>query len=189
MGCACVRACGREQNGSLARVHTEFIYVFDLYVHMFVLSCQAETRAVTGPDCEIDRTTGSWARDGFGSINWTVRALELSKQPDHTLFSLKMPVSVFMCVRECMCECLQPACVRPFVSLLMTLHSASVDDKAWMWFMLSVERTPWLRFSFVAVNCFWQAVLRPHASPLTALALVSVMLHLLFISSLKSWLY
>lgn len=77
----------------------EFICVFDLYVHMFVLSCQAETRAVTGPDCEIDGPTGSWTRDGFGPTNWSVRALELSKQPDHALFSLQMPLSVFMCVR------------------------------------------------------------------------------------------
>lgn len=45
-------------------------HIFDMCMCILcVLRCQAKSRAVTGPDWEIDGPTGSWTRDGFGSTN------------------------------------------------------------------------------------------------------------------------
>lgn len=154
-------------------------------VRVCVLCCQPESRAVTGPECETDGLGGSWTRDGSGSTNWTVRALKLSKELYWALLSLKIHYCACVVMNACVC-----VRVFTFASSLMTLHSVRTDDKARTWFVLAVKKEclDW-DFPFVAVNCFWQAVPRPHASSLTALALVSAMLHLLFISSFKRWLY
>lgn len=71
-----------------------------------LLGCQPKSGEVTGPDRKIDRPTGSWTRDGFGSANWTVKAAKpfkkgagLSDTFTHdTLKHLCAPMRVTACV-------------------------------------------------------------------------------------------
>lgn len=94
-----------------------------------LLGCQPKSREVTGPDRKIDRPTGSWTRDGFGSTNWTVKALKPFKrsQTEH-YFHLRY-VKAPVCIDACDCACGFFFSVIYFIITLTTLLSIRAHHK------------------------------------------------------------
>ena len=130
------------------------------------------------------QTFWHWKRDWYSFTHLTIGMLKISKETDWALVSLRKYCLIVYC---CMCVwvCTPLVCFH----MLIFINGSAVCQGWWQsmdLFVFLKERLPWLRFPFVAVNCFWQAVQQPHTSPLTALALVNAMLHLLFISALKA---